>query len=190
MNEVLILFIVALACTPAADGFIANNIFQTGDQRLYDQFCVSGAKELADIGQNTVPQHEIIKDAVKRSVAKFLAERHKKEEILKPEKLSLSALYQNFLGSCAAPEKFIKAVNDLIESAAQLYSLDGVKDDPTFHFDAEKIVEGHKKLVERLGQTVISIKTEAKLPAARALLGRNLHSISGRFCYHFHIIVL
>ena len=90
----------------------------------------------------------------------------------------MSELYQIFLGDCASPDRFILAVNELVDYAAKLDILPGLKDEPKFHFDAESILEAQATLVERQGLLVTTIMTESKFSAARQLLGRSLHSLT------------
>ena len=173
----------AALCFPPVFGFLAHNIFQTGDPRLFDLFCVDNPEDLAAIALNTSTQQDIIKAAVKKSVAKYLSDRHNETLPPAPENLSLSQLYQMYLGPCSSPDRFILAVNDLVDGAARLDILPGIKYDPRFHFDAETIPEAQAMLVERLGLVVTSIKTEGKFKPARDLLGRSLHSIASFYAH-------
>jgi len=177
MQTILLGLSWAALLSPVAS-FLAHNIFQTGDARLFSRFCVSSPEELAEVGLNTSTQQDIIQTAVKRSVATYLTEKHNMAAPPDLETVSLSELYQHFLGSCSSPDRFILAVSELVDSAAKMDTLPGIKYDPRFHFDAESILEGQATLVERLGLVVTSIKTEAKFPAARDLLGKSLHAIT------------
>ena len=76
------------------------------------------------------------------SVSRFLSAKHQQPAPADPSALSLSQLYQTFLGNCSSPDRFILAVNSLVDSAAKLDVLPGIKNNPKFHFDAETILEG------------------------------------------------
>ena len=163
---------------PKTLSFLAHNIFETGDPRLFPLFCVDSPEQLATLTTNTSTQQKIIKDAVKTSVGRFLSESHQLPLPPNPQEFSLSQLYQMFLGDCASPDRFVLAVNELVDNAAKLDILPGLKDDPKFHFDAESIPEAQATLVERQGLLVTTIMTESKFSAARQLLGRSLHSLT------------
>ena len=180
MNQQRIVFNFALLCLllPTSSAFLAHNIFDTGDPRLFPLFCVNSSEQLATLSTNTSTQQSVIKEAVKNSVGRFLSERHQLPLPPQPEDLSLSELYQMFLGDCASPDRFILAVNELVDNAAKLDILPGLKDDPKFHFDAESLLEAQATLVERQGLLVTTIMTESKFSAARQLLGRSLHSLT------------
>ena len=135
-HQLAILRFALLLCLPTTFAFLAHNIFETGDPRLFPLFCVDSAEQLATLTTNTSTQQEIIKDAVKGSVGRFLSERHQLPLPPEPQELSLSQLYQMYLGGCASPDRFILAVNELVDNAAKLDILPGLKDDPKFHFDA------------------------------------------------------
>ena len=170
--------IPCLFCVVPAFGFLAHDIFKTRDSRLFDLFCVTNADDLATISQNTSTQQSIFKNAVKRSVSKFLSGTINVPEPSDPELLSLSELYQTFLGPCSSPDRFILAVNELVESAASLDTTTGIKSDPRYHFDGEAILEGQALLVERYALLVTAINTGGKFSDARRLLGRSLHSLA------------
>ena len=152
---------------PKTLSFLAHNIFETGDPRLFPLFCVDSPEQLATLTTNTSTQQKIIKDAVKTSVGRFLSESHQLPLPPNPQEFSLSQLYQMFLGDCASPDRFVLAVNELVDNAAKLDILPGLKDDPKFHFDAESIPEAQATLVERQGLLVTTIMTESKFSAAR-----------------------
>ena len=102
---------------PPTRAFLAHNIFETGDPRLFPLFCVNSPEQLATLATNTSTQQKIIKDAVKASVGRFLSERHQLPLPPDPQELSLSQLYQMYLGDCASPDRFILAVNELVDNA-------------------------------------------------------------------------
>ena len=178
MQQMNLNFAVLCFLLPTSFAFLAHNIFETGDPRLFPLFCVDSSEQLATLATNTSTQQMVIKDAVKNSVGRFLAERHHRPLPPQPQKLSLSELYQMYLGDCASPDRFILAVNELVDNAAKLDILPGLKDNPKFHFDAESILEAQATLVERQGLLVTTITTESKFSAARHLLGRSLHSLT------------
>merc|ERR1711962_1139679 len=178
MQQMNLNFAVLCFLFPTSFAFLAHNIFETGDPRLFPLFCVDSSEQLATLATNTSTQQLVIKDAVKNSVGRFLSERHHRPLPPQPQNLSLSELYQTYLDDCASPDRFILAVNELVDNAAKLDILPGLKDNPKFHFDAESILEAQATLVERQGLLVTTIMTESKFSAARQLLGRSLHSLT------------
>ena len=63
--------IFALSTTNA---FIGNNIFKTGDSRLFDTFCVSDVQGLDAIGRNTHTHKSITENGIKRSLLALFAD--------------------------------------------------------------------------------------------------------------------
>lgn len=55
-------------------GFIGNNIFHTGDQRLLDLFCTSDPGELVQVGASTWDHDSITREGLKRALVQFFTE--------------------------------------------------------------------------------------------------------------------
>ena len=94
LHQQAILSLASSLCfvLPTTHAFLAHNIFETGDQRIFPLFSVDSPEQLATLATNTSTQQKIIKDAVKTSVGRFLSERHQLPLPPEPQELSLSQL--------------------------------------------------------------------------------------------------
>ena len=74
------------------NGFLGNDIFQTGDERLFELFCVESPEGLAEIGQQTATHESLTKRGIVRSITALFVEL--KPEFVPPENPTLSQLLQ------------------------------------------------------------------------------------------------
>ena len=122
---ILISHLFLLLLSSPSFAFLANDVFRTGDSRLFPLFCVDNAAELVDVGVNTSTHHTIINEGVKRSVLKLFGAADQTSQ-----DASLSEVYQARYGECSSPERFLKAVQDVVDGAADMDTLPMIKDDP------------------------------------------------------------
>ena len=66
-------FILYLSLKPS-NSFLGNNIFKTGDQRLFQPFCVSDIQSLDSIGRKTHTHESITINAIKRSLLELFSD--------------------------------------------------------------------------------------------------------------------
>jgi len=175
-------------------GFLSNDIFQTGRLDLFNLFCVKTAGELAKIGASTHTHESIITQGVKLAVLDYFNEKNTTQgwrRNLGPvlEDASLSEIYQHYFGQCSSPERFLRAVQGIVDGATEMDSLPGVKDDPRYNFDGEYLEESQTLLSDRFVQLMTTIMAEEKFPTARKLLGQNLHTLQ-RFYAHTNWVEL
>jgi len=171
-------------------GFLSNNIFNTGRQDLFPLFCVETAEDLADIGKNTHTHEDIINQGVKLAILDYFNEKNTTQGVSPmSEDASLSEIYQHYFGKCSSPERFLRAVQGIVNGATEMDSLPAVKDDPRYNFDGDYLEESQLLLSERFVQLMTTIMAEEKFPTARKLLGQNLHTVQ-RFYAHTNWVEL
>ena len=89
------LFFLQQFILPLTHGFLGNNIFKTGDSRLFDTFCVSNVKDLDTIGRKTHTHESITLNGIKRSLLSLFVDL--KPDYIPPndyEQASLTDIFQ------------------------------------------------------------------------------------------------
>ena len=96
LNQVLISFLFFQQfLLPLTHGFLGNNIFKTGDSRLFDTFCVSNVKDLDSIGRKTHTHESITLNGIKKSLLSLFVDL--KPDYIPPndyEQASLTEIFQ------------------------------------------------------------------------------------------------
>ena len=96
LDQILIsFFILTQFILPSTHGFLGNNIFKTGDTRLFDTFCVSNVKDLDSIGRKTHTHESITLNGIKKSLLSLFVDL--KPDYIPPndyEQASLTEIFQ------------------------------------------------------------------------------------------------
>ena len=172
-KTVFAIFLLANAVTC----FLPNNIFSTGDPRLFEIFCAEDAGELEKIRSDTMTHDDITIAGIRRSIIGFFNDQDPDLNLDVSSNLSLSSIYTMVNGNCASPYNFVKAAKDIVDTNIAMDILPVIKDDPKFHFDAEFILESQDLLVQRHSQIISAATIHQQYQSARFDLGKSLHAI-------------
>ena len=144
MKTLFVLIVSILVAS--SDAFLGNDVFTLGDSRLLDTFCAADADELRQIGSSTATMDSITRAGIKLSLMEYFIEVGcETGAFTKPPPGSndtLVEIFQICYGECASTDRFLLAVQTIIDAASQQDNTPGIKEDPAEHFDAEALSQG------------------------------------------------
>ncbi len=94
---------------------------------------------------------------------------------------SSSSSSRAYYGECASTDRFLQAVQTMVDAGADLDTQAGVGQDPGYHYDAEAFDAAAERLRDYYANVVVAATAEEpNFDAARGQLGEALHLIQAR----------
>ncbi|XP_076041572.1 uncharacterized protein LOC143025573 [Oratosquilla oratoria] len=172
LASLLLLAVLGVFEVPEVDAFLPTKL-NFSDPDLAGTFC-------PESGYTEPWNHKsLTREALRRQVRLFFLDNPPpgNQSFHLPADATLTAMYRAVFGPTSSPTRFIKAINSITTSNAQMDLMPQSKYDSRLHIDGEQLVEAQQLLQGRYLQLQTSIMRDASYSYGRELLGKSLHTI-------------